>query len=140
MRIDLNNFARNCSVTHKRLRITALVFVALTVFPGYGLEEQSAAQGGSPVVGYRIVNVYPHDPQACTQGLVYRNGCLFESTGRPNCFTGVSLLFRFPVMGRIRPSCEVDILEFILWIKSFRSHAVFPIGAAPVFIQRIALI
>lgn len=82
MRITLNNFARKCSVTHKRLRITVLVFVALPVFPGFGLEEQSAAQGGSPVVGYRIVNVYPHDPQACTQGLVYRNGFLFESTGR----------------------------------------------------------
>ena len=32
--------------------------------------------------GYRIVNVYPHDPQAFTQGLIYRDGFLFESTGR----------------------------------------------------------
>jgi glutaminyl-peptide cyclotransferase len=28
-----------------------------------------------------VVNVYPHDPEAYTQGLIYRNGFLFESTG-----------------------------------------------------------
>ena len=33
------------------------------------------------VDGYRIVNVYPHDPDAYTQGLIYRDGFLFESTG-----------------------------------------------------------
>lgn len=32
--------------------------------------------------GYRIVNVYPHDPAAFTQGLIYHAGFLFESTGR----------------------------------------------------------
>ncbi len=31
---------------------------------------------------YRIVHVYPHDPQAFTQGLIYLNGHLYESTGR----------------------------------------------------------
>lgn len=34
------------------------------------------------VDGYRVVNVYPHDPDAYTQGLIFRNGFLFESTGR----------------------------------------------------------
>jgi glutaminyl-peptide cyclotransferase len=33
------------------------------------------------VYGYRIVNVFPHDPQAFTQGLIFRDGFLFESTG-----------------------------------------------------------
>ena len=36
---------------------------------------------GVPVYGYRIVNAYPHDPEAFTQGLVYRDGFLYESTG-----------------------------------------------------------
>jgi glutamine cyclotransferase len=31
--------------------------------------------------GYRVVRSYPHDPQAYTQGLVYENGFLYESTG-----------------------------------------------------------
>lgn len=30
---------------------------------------------------YRVVKVYPHDPQAFTQGLFIQNGRLFESTG-----------------------------------------------------------
>src|SRR5437879_1203129 len=31
--------------------------------------------------GYKIVHVYPHDPEAFTQGLVYIDGHLYESTG-----------------------------------------------------------
>ncbi|HUX55634.1 MAG TPA: glutaminyl-peptide cyclotransferase [Bacteroidales bacterium] len=32
--------------------------------------------------GYKVVNSYPHDSQAFTEGLVYDNGLLFESTGQ----------------------------------------------------------
>ncbi len=31
--------------------------------------------------GYEIVNVYPHDPAAFTQGLLYADGILYEGTG-----------------------------------------------------------
>lgn len=34
-----------------------------------------------PTCGYRVVNTYPHDPTAFTQGLVYDRGVLYESTG-----------------------------------------------------------
>lgn len=34
-----------------------------------------------PVFGFDIVQVYPHDPSAFTQGLLFRDGFLFESTG-----------------------------------------------------------
>ena len=34
-----------------------------------------------PVFTYRIVHVYPHDPNAFTQGLQYVNGALYEGTG-----------------------------------------------------------
>lgn len=34
-----------------------------------------------PVCGYEVVHSYPHDHQAFTQGLLYRDGHLFESTG-----------------------------------------------------------
>jgi glutamine cyclotransferase len=30
---------------------------------------------------HQVVNVYPHDPEAFTQGLIFRDGFLFESTG-----------------------------------------------------------
>ena len=31
--------------------------------------------------GYEVVHVYPHDPKAFTQGLIYVDGHLYESTG-----------------------------------------------------------
>ena len=40
------------------------------------------SQRSAPVHGFEIVREYPHDPKAFTQGLIYRNGVLFESTGQ----------------------------------------------------------
>ena len=34
-----------------------------------------------PIYTFEIVNSYPHDPAAFTQGLVYTNGILYEVTG-----------------------------------------------------------
>lgn len=31
--------------------------------------------------GYRVIHAYPHDPQAFTQGVIYLDGHLYESTG-----------------------------------------------------------
>lgn len=31
--------------------------------------------------GYKVIHVYPHDPEAFTQGLEYRGGFLYEGTG-----------------------------------------------------------
>lgn len=30
---------------------------------------------------YKVINIYPHDPEAYTQGLIYVDGFLYESTG-----------------------------------------------------------
>lgn len=35
----------------------------------------------TPVMTYEVLNVFPHDPQAFTQGLVFYEGYLYESTG-----------------------------------------------------------
>jgi len=35
----------------------------------------------TPEYGYQVVHVYPHDPNAFTQGLEFRAGFLYESTG-----------------------------------------------------------
>ena len=37
--------------------------------------------GDVAMYGYRVVNVYPHDKNAFTQGLFFRDGGLYESTG-----------------------------------------------------------
>ena len=41
-----------------------------------------AAQDQVTEFGYRIVNTYPHDINAFTQGLIYHDGYLFEGTGK----------------------------------------------------------
>ncbi|MBN1566842.1 MAG: glutaminyl-peptide cyclotransferase [Acidobacteria bacterium] len=35
-----------------------------------------------PEYSYKVIHAYPHDPGAYTQGLVYLNGFLYESTGQ----------------------------------------------------------
>lgn len=42
----------------------------------------AAAPAPIPIYGFEIVREYPHDRTAFTQGLVFRNGELLESTGR----------------------------------------------------------
>lgn len=51
-----------------------LVFSCLS-FPGCSDSD------GVPVYSYNIVNTYPHDPDAFTQGLVFEDGFLYEGTG-----------------------------------------------------------
>ncbi len=40
-----------------------------------------ASAPAAPVNGYRVVNIFPHDPTAFTQGLVYEDGIFYEGTG-----------------------------------------------------------
>jgi len=59
------------------------VAVALAaVLTGLAVDRpELIAQTAAVVDGYRIVNAFPHDSDAYTQGLIYRDGFLFESTG-----------------------------------------------------------
>ena len=41
-----------------------------------------ATPGHAPIWGFRIVATYPHDPRAFTQGLLFLDGDLYESTGQ----------------------------------------------------------
>ena len=43
----------------------------------------AAPQGDTPVYGYHVVRVFPHDVNAFTEGLFYEDGVLWESTGMP---------------------------------------------------------
>lgn len=46
------------------------------------VDTATSASVPSPrTYGYKIINTYPHDPQASTQGLEFRNGYLYEGTG-----------------------------------------------------------
>lgn len=42
----------------------------------------AAAGDAPPTFGYRVIERFPHDPEAFTQGLAWADGRLYESTGR----------------------------------------------------------
>jgi len=52
-----------------------LLFVSL-------IAVQAQAQDGVTRYGYRIVNTFPHDIKAFTQGLFFHDGFLYEGTGK----------------------------------------------------------
>jgi glutaminyl-peptide cyclotransferase len=58
------------------------VAVALMAFAFLASASASYSQRKVPVHGYTIVRSYPHDPEAFTQGLIFRDGFLYESTGQ----------------------------------------------------------
>jgi glutaminyl-peptide cyclotransferase len=49
--------------------------------PGFAAWQQASPGGNVPMYGYQIQHVYPHDPDAFTQGLEYVDGVLYEGTG-----------------------------------------------------------
>lgn len=73
--------------TGQRIIVILLVSVLVSVFVLSVYFSSSQQESTSPWYTYRIVNVYPHDPQAFTQGLVFHGGYLYESTGLYNFST-----------------------------------------------------
>ncbi len=60
------------------LLLTLLFF--LIALPG----PRSPSAGGGirpPVYGFQVIQAFPHDPEAFTQGLLFHEGYLYESTG-----------------------------------------------------------
>jgi glutamine cyclotransferase len=78
------NHRRSPSVRSIAALAAAMLFGLLPVFlrmaapPSFAGQKQA---GGPTIYDYRVVNVYPHDRQAYTQGLIFSNGFLYESTG-----------------------------------------------------------
>jgi len=75
------------------MRLIAVVFALWLSFSNFGCQARSGANvkpaesgesGGVTVknYGFEIVNTWPHDADAYTQGLVFHEGKLLESTGR----------------------------------------------------------
>ncbi len=71
----------------KGAAIILLSLLGALVLPGCLPSAATPSQGGSvapgtpAIYGYRIVQEYPHDPKAFTEGLVFRDGHLYEGTG-----------------------------------------------------------
>ncbi len=65
-----------------RSLVAGALVVAATLACAAASSPPPVQLGGPALFTYRVVNRYPHDPRAYTQGLIYRNGFLYESTGR----------------------------------------------------------
>nr|WP_237452987.1 glutaminyl-peptide cyclotransferase [Qipengyuania vulgaris] len=72
-----------------KLRISLLAFAALACAPSFAQEAATPATSaveeqysGPTVYRAEIVATYPHDSGAFTQGLLWHDGSLFESTGQ----------------------------------------------------------
>ncbi|MEX1269643.1 MAG: glutaminyl-peptide cyclotransferase [Balneolaceae bacterium] len=59
------------------LLTTAILLTKIAAIPGSSGEDPAITD-----YDWRVVRVYPHDRDAFTQGLIYRDGYLYESTGR----------------------------------------------------------
>ena len=70
----------------------------------------SAQRKAAPLINYRLVASYPHDTTAFTEGLLFHNGQLYESTGATNQVPNTRSLFGTVDLstGKITPKAELD--------------------------------
>lgn len=87
------------------LRRVARAALVLSFTAAVGACDSFGDTGAPIQYGYRVVDVYPHDPNAFTQGLVVRDGQLYEGTG----LEGESSLRRVDLAtGRVERRRELD--------------------------------
>ena len=60
-------------------RLFSIPFIGFLFF--FILAAETSPSAFTPSYGYKIINTYPHDRAAFTQGLVFQDGFLYESTG-----------------------------------------------------------
>ncbi|WP_419780786.1 glutaminyl-peptide cyclotransferase [Maridesulfovibrio sp.] len=66
----------------KAHRIILLFFTVTFILHFFGLKSYALEKVSAPVFKCRILNQYPHDELAFTQGFLYHDGYLYESTGK----------------------------------------------------------
>src|SRR5687768_3856179 len=68
----------------RSITVAALVVAASTfdhASPPAAAQSAARRLAPAPIYSYKVVRSFPHDRQAFTQGLVYLDGMLYESTG-----------------------------------------------------------
>lgn len=96
-------------------RLVAALVASWCVF---GACARPGAQGPTTFT-YRVVRTFPHDPEAFTQGLIYRDGYLYESTG----LNGRSTLRRVDLeSGRVLQQIALDDTYFGEGLAAWRGE------------------
>jgi glutaminyl-peptide cyclotransferase len=78
--------AQGAGVRTKRVRwkifVCGFLFLGGLLLLGAALNQKAdSSENTAPIFGYKIINTFPHDPKAFTQGLIYHKGFLYEGTG-----------------------------------------------------------
>jgi glutaminyl-peptide cyclotransferase len=61
--------------------VIGIAVIAITTSRKPAPEKIASAQAPPASYSYEVVHEYPHDPDAVTEGLIYHDGFLYESTG-----------------------------------------------------------
>jgi glutaminyl-peptide cyclotransferase len=88
-----------------------------------GLTATTERDDTPPLINYNTVNAFPHDTTSFTEGFLYHDSQLYESTGYDSDFASTRSLFG-PVdwkTGKIQPKVELDKKKYfgegIVFIK-----------------------
>ena len=102
-------------------RYVPLLLCAAAAIVGALTSVHAQRAAAAPVFGYEVVNVYPHDRNAFTQGLLYRDGLLYESTG----LNGQSSLRKVELeTGKVLQQISVDRRYFAEGLTDWGSRLV----------------
>ncbi|MGB5309553.1 MAG: glutaminyl-peptide cyclotransferase [Arenicellales bacterium] len=74
----------SASISFSQNPLLVLVSLLSLYFSVASADTQASnnqAENGIKQYSYEVVNVYPHDPTAFTQGMIFKDGYLYESTG-----------------------------------------------------------
>lgn len=67
------------------LLLIVIIFLSLSVQScssnSNNINNNNNNDNTTPILSYEIINIFPHDPEAFTQGLIWDDGYLYESTG-----------------------------------------------------------
>ena len=69
------------SQRHKGIRLYVFIFILLAGAALVFFLPVFKKSPGYVNYGYKVINIYPHDPCAFTQGLLWKDGFLYEGTG-----------------------------------------------------------
>jgi glutamine cyclotransferase len=93
----------------RRTLAASAVLAACGILAGRAVDLRGQRRAPTPVSGYRVVKTYPHDANAYTQGLIFRGGFLYESTGQH----GQSTLRRVKLdTGEVLQQRRIDRVHF----------------------------
>ncbi len=115
----------------KRLLATTIIiyYTALLHSCSDGSEKKTIASvnikdRSTPFIDYAVVDSFPHDTTSFTEGLLFHNGKLFESTGHADSYPSSRSLFGIVDLknGRIDTKAEIDKKKYfgegIIFLKN----------------------